>query len=838
RGEYDQGQHDEPRDVLAVHSAGMLIRRETLERLGGFDPELPIFGNDIDLGWRAAMADLRTVVVPQAVVFHAEAAHRGLRRTPRRGRRRHYAERRAALYTLLVNTPPRSLPWQWIRLLLGSVTRILGLLAIRSPGQAIDEFGALVSVYARPVTILRARRRRARLRDGSEGRAANLLAPWWVPYRHGLDFLADVASAVTQQAQDVAERRRLAKADARSAAEVSAGAHTRQGAGAGRRGQVLGDADSTDEETIPEVEAGVLGRFLTSPVTLGVAAVLAMVAWALRGAFGSTLSDGAGALSPVPETGGQWWRLYLDGWHPIAQGSDVATPVYVIMLAVLEALTPGGTGAVVSGLFLAAVPVALWGAWRFFRVVGRLLSEDGAPLPVLGAGSIAYALTCVTSGAWSSGRIGIVVAAAALPWMAHAALGFAEPDAQRRWRAGWRSGLWLTIIAMWCPVAWLFFLALTLVIIGLATALAPGAVMMASAWGPPAIALVVPLLVLSPWWIGLVIEGHAAGLLLEASRLPVPELRGIDLGVGRIGPVPAAPAWLGAATATLAGLALIPGRTRPAVLMCWVAAAVVVLVTVALSYTRLSLPIVRSVPGIGLAAIVVSGIAITAIVIAATSLLRQPLGAWRGWLALGSLAAAGLVPSIALGWVLSSATQQIAADPDPEIPAYMTQNATAASERGVLVIRGTVGGGLDYVVRRGDGLTLGEDEIAALTAPDPAMTALVRELASSPGPESVEALARTGIEYVVLTAPADSAVASGLDATAGITPVSSEDRKTRAWQLDQAPEKRAVAGSDPRYRSMLLAGQVASLLVVLVMCGPTRRQTRPELAEVVSDGDR
>ena len=78
RGEYDQGQHDEARRVLAVNTAGMLVRRRVLEDLGGFDDELPIFGNDIDFGWRAARAGHPTMVVPQAVVFHAEAAHRGV----------------------------------------------------------------------------------------------------------------------------------------------------------------------------------------------------------------------------------------------------------------------------------------------------------------------------------------------------------------------------------------------------------------------------------------------------------------------------------------------------------------------------------------------------------------------------------------------------------------------------------------------------------------------------------------------------------------------------------------------------------------------------------------
>jgi GT2 family glycosyltransferase len=39
-GEYDQGQHDHNRAVLAVGSAGMLVRRDVWERLDGFDTHL------------------------------------------------------------------------------------------------------------------------------------------------------------------------------------------------------------------------------------------------------------------------------------------------------------------------------------------------------------------------------------------------------------------------------------------------------------------------------------------------------------------------------------------------------------------------------------------------------------------------------------------------------------------------------------------------------------------------------------------------------------------------------------------------------------------------------
>ena len=146
RGEYDQGQHDEVRRVLAVNTAGMLVRRRVLEDLGGLDDRLPVFGNDIDLGWRAAAAGHTTLVVPQAVVFHAEAAHRGVRRTALTGRHTHFQERRAALFTLLVNVRARALPLQVVRLVLGTVLRVLGFLLVRSVGEALDELAALLSL--------------------------------------------------------------------------------------------------------------------------------------------------------------------------------------------------------------------------------------------------------------------------------------------------------------------------------------------------------------------------------------------------------------------------------------------------------------------------------------------------------------------------------------------------------------------------------------------------------------------------------------------------------------------------------------------------------------------
>ena len=317
RGEYDQGQHDEVRQVLAVNTAGMLVRRSVLTSLGGFDPQLPIFGNDLDFGWRAAAAGHATLIVPDAVVFHAEAAHRGVRRTSLTGRHTHYQERRAALYTLLVNSRARALPFQLVRLGLGSLLRMLGFLMVRSVGEALDELAAVVSLYSAPRTILAARRRRqgALVVDPAEVRG--LLAPPWLPYRHGLDFLGDLAAAATDQVQDVAERRRAAAAEQPGAVAP-----------------MIRPPARDDDEQLAE-DTGLVARFLTSPVAVALALVVALALLGARHAFDGVVGGG---LSALPDSSLDWWRLHLESWHALGGGTAVPAPPYVLPLAALAGL--------------------------------------------------------------------------------------------------------------------------------------------------------------------------------------------------------------------------------------------------------------------------------------------------------------------------------------------------------------------------------------------------------------------------------------------------------------------------------------------------------------------
>lgn len=159
-GELDQGQHDGIREVLAVGTAGALVRRDVWDALGGLDPALPLFRDDVDLGWRVNAAGYRVLVVPQARLRHARAATTGRRKIDCAAGTPAAVDRRAALLVLLAHT--RWLPLVLLGVLLGCVLRAAGRLVLRQPRSAWHELAAPLSL--RPAAVRRARRARAATR--------------------------------------------------------------------------------------------------------------------------------------------------------------------------------------------------------------------------------------------------------------------------------------------------------------------------------------------------------------------------------------------------------------------------------------------------------------------------------------------------------------------------------------------------------------------------------------------------------------------------------------------------------------------------------------------------
>ncbi|QCC77846.1 hypothetical protein [Nocardioides daphniae] len=287
----------------------------------------------------------------------------------------------------------------------------------------------------------------------------------------------------------------------------------------------------------------------------------------------------------------------------------------------------------------------------------------------------------------------------------------------------------------------------------------------------------------------------------------------------------------GPAVAVLAVLAIAPHSTRVPVMIGWLIALPAACVVAVLGLVELDLPATSTPPSMGFFVVVLQGVAVVAAALGTGALVRRlsgdPHPLWQRAIALVVAVVAVAVPVGGLVWWLGADT---AFDEDrvEVVPAYMAQSSLTGDDHGVLVVRGSVDEGVSYRVRRGDGVTVGEDEILGLTAEDGAMTDLVTRLVSAPSPRDVEALAERGVEYVVLPSPVDGRLSAGLDAVDGLVQASAEDRSTRAWRVDRETSVAGVSSEVGVGRVLLLVLQGAAWLLALVAAAPTLVRSRSE----------
>ena len=136
RGEFDQGQHDHAEDVMAVGTAGALVKVGVYESLRGFDSKAPVYAADVDFSIRARLSGFRVAVAPNAKISHKMLSMQGARPLSWLGSSPATAIRQAELHLALSYANPALFILGWLLLLPAALINSV-VLALRSRAYAI-----------------------------------------------------------------------------------------------------------------------------------------------------------------------------------------------------------------------------------------------------------------------------------------------------------------------------------------------------------------------------------------------------------------------------------------------------------------------------------------------------------------------------------------------------------------------------------------------------------------------------------------------------------------------------------------------------------------------------
>jgi GT2 family glycosyltransferase len=177
-GELDQAQHDHIDDVLAVSTAGALIRTEPYIALGGLDKKAPALAADIEYSVRARLAGHRVLVSPKAKLVHAALSLKGQRPKRWLGASPATAVRRAEIHLNLSLLSPLAAFAYWLFLPLIALSRSLLAIATKNPQRILAELSASIWGWFTIFGRISGRRKIKKIRKISFKKLAALRATW------------------------------------------------------------------------------------------------------------------------------------------------------------------------------------------------------------------------------------------------------------------------------------------------------------------------------------------------------------------------------------------------------------------------------------------------------------------------------------------------------------------------------------------------------------------------------------------------------------------------------------------------------------------------------------
>jgi GT2 family glycosyltransferase len=734
--EYDQGQRDGVHEVLAVSTAGALIRRDVFEQLGGFDPNLDLFRDDVDFGWRLYSAGYAAIAVSSAVAFHAEASANERRTVDVAEAFLHrplLLDRRNAAYVLLSNSSWWRLPLLTVQLLTGSVFRAIGFLFAKLPGYASDEILAVGTLFIHPGELFEARKVRRSQRLVPAGIALKFIPSRWSQIRQSLSRSAEwIRSQLFPD--EISEVRDISILD-----------------------------ENLDEEDLltPAASRNWFSLIKRPLVALPLFLLILTLIWS-RNRFGSIFG---GALPEQPAGVSDIWNTYFSGWHSIGMGTSAAAPTWLAIVAVLATPFFGSLKLFVAILFILA-PLFIAGS-------GYLLLRQLTNNRWLTVGaSLLYAISPVAISAVNSGRLSTVMVLILLPLFISSSQGIFAID-QFTWRRIFGLTLLGSVLFAFSPI----LLIVSILINGFAiyrdyTASDRGvnAELFNNRLYRRLALVITPLLICAPWSFELLVEPKRffidSGFLLSGGG-PNFALMGNPGGPGSL------PVFIISPLILVLGISLFSSTQARFVaelgFISLLAAVLLSTVSITGHGTSIATPIYA---GSLLSLTTIAAIAASVIML---DKLRERLITtninFRHISAGILLVITALYSITSISWMVSSgANSPLQTGKSVVLPAFLAVEVDAKT----MVIRPRTTGEevtLNYYLARGGDATLAQPDMAP--ADREQISAAVQELVDGTGLTASTTFAVHGIKFLFLKSPVDENIARVIDGLGGFSRASS-----------------------------------------------------------------
>jgi len=397
-GEIDHGQQDLERDVFVAPGGVTLVRCDLFKTIRGFDPLIPVLGEDLDLCWRAQVAGARIVVAPLAKVAHRQTIVRGERGVSAVGTRRASRQDLERRHRLLVVATGWGRRFSFVTLALLLVldtTELILSLASRDT----DRAGAIVGSWSWLFNNRRRIRERRRQRESTRVLSDDELHRLQVG---GASRLRTFALATLREGFDKARGIIPSPVDAVAFSEIS----ETEGVGFAA---AFSEAEEFDDLPGRFLEDGRRrpSKFLTSFRAQATCVVLAAFAWFIgsRNLIATHLPL-VGRLAPL-DSWWSTWRHFFASWSPNGLGTGAPSAPGYGLLAFAGTFVFGRMGILPRVALIGAVP---FGAIALARMLKGKVSNRARLIASLSYLALPMGLNMI-----SQGRVDVLIVVAGLP---------------------------------------------------------------------------------------------------------------------------------------------------------------------------------------------------------------------------------------------------------------------------------------------------------------------------------------------------------------------------------------------------------------------------------------